>query len=55
MTAAIDVLAVVSVDHPLAKEPEPIARENLEPHVQPVLTDRTPLTQNGPVARITTG
>ncbi|HKN29105.1 MAG TPA: LysR family transcriptional regulator [Roseiarcus sp.] len=44
--AAIDVLAVVSVDHPLAKEPEPIAREVLEPHVQLVLTDRTPLTQN---------
>ncbi len=44
--AAIDVLAVVSVDHPLASEPEPIAREILEPHVQLVLTDRTPLTQN---------
>ena len=44
--APIDVVAVVSVDHPLAKEPEPIAREALEPHVQLVLTDRTPLTQN---------
>jgi DNA-binding transcriptional LysR family regulator len=44
--AAIDVLAVVSAEHPLAKEPEPIARETLEPHVQLVLTDRTPLTQN---------
>ncbi|HZZ61664.1 MAG TPA: LysR family transcriptional regulator [Roseiarcus sp.] len=44
--AAIDILAVVSVDHPLASEPEPIARETLEPHVQLVLTDRTPLTQN---------
>lgn len=44
--AAIDVIAVVGVDHPLAKEPEPIAREILEPHVQLVLTDRTPLTQN---------
>ena len=44
--AAIDVIAVVGVDHPLAKEPEPIARETLEPHVQLVLTDRTPLTQN---------
>src|SRR5208337_3716027 len=44
--AAIDVIAVVSVDHPLAKEPEPIARKTLEPHVQLVLTDRTPLTQN---------
>ena len=44
--AAIDVVAVVGVDHPLAKEPEPIARETLEPHVQLILTDRTPLTQN---------
>ena len=44
--AAIDIVAVVGVDHPLAKEPEPIARETLEPHVQLVLTDRTPLTQN---------
>jgi DNA-binding transcriptional LysR family regulator len=44
--AAIDVLPVVGVDHPLAKEPEPITRETLEPHVQLVLTDRTPLTQN---------
>jgi DNA-binding transcriptional LysR family regulator len=44
--AAIDVIAVVGVDHPLAKEPEPIAHETLEPHVQLVLTDRTPLTQN---------
>jgi DNA-binding transcriptional LysR family regulator len=44
--ASIDVVPVVSVDHPLASEPEPIARETLEPHVQLVLTDRTPLTQN---------
>ncbi len=44
--APIDVIPVVSVDHPLAKAPEPIARETLEPHVQLVLTDRTPLTQN---------
>jgi len=44
--APIDVVAAVSVDHPLAKEPEPIGREALEPHVQLVLTDRTPLTQN---------
>jgi DNA-binding transcriptional LysR family regulator len=44
--ASIDVVPVVSVDHPLAREPEPIARETLEPHVQLVLTDRTPLTQN---------
>ena len=44
--APIDVVAVVGADHPLAKEPEPISREALEPHVQLVLTDRTPLTQN---------
>jgi DNA-binding transcriptional LysR family regulator len=39
------LVPVVSVDHPLASEPAPIARETLEPHVQLVLTDRTPLTQ----------
>ncbi len=44
--AAFDVAAVVSIDHPLAREPEPIARATLEPYVQLVLTDRTPLTQN---------
>ncbi len=44
--AAFDVVRVVSVDHPLAREPEPIARATLEPYVQLVLTDRTPLTQN---------
>lgn len=44
--APIEVVAVVSADHPLAKEPQPIPREALEPHVQLVLTDRTPFTQN---------
>jgi DNA-binding transcriptional LysR family regulator len=44
--AAFDVVRVVSVDHPLAREPEPITRATLEPYVQLVLTDRTPLTQN---------
>jgi DNA-binding transcriptional LysR family regulator len=44
--ASIDVVPVVSVDHPLAREPEPISRATLEPYVQLVLTDRTPLTQN---------
>ena len=39
------LVPVVSVDHPLANEPAPIARETLEPHVQLVLTDRAPLTQ----------
>ena len=43
---AIDVVRVVGVGHPLAKEPEPIPRATLEPYVQLVLTDRTPLTQN---------
>ena len=37
---------MVAVDHPLAREPAPIKRETLEPHVQLVLTDRTPLTQH---------
>ncbi len=37
---------VVAADHPLAALPEPLKREALEPHVQLVLTDRTPLTQN---------
>jgi DNA-binding transcriptional LysR family regulator len=43
---AIEVVQVVSVDHPLAREPEPISRATFEPYVQLVLTDRTPLTQN---------
>jgi DNA-binding transcriptional LysR family regulator len=42
----IALIPVVSVDHPLASAPEPITRETLEPHVQLVLTDRTPLTQH---------
>jgi DNA-binding transcriptional LysR family regulator len=37
---------VVAADHPLAALPEPLPREALEPQVQLVLTDRTPLTQN---------
>ena len=37
---------VVAANHPLAALPQPLAREALEPHVQLVLTDRTPLTQN---------
>jgi DNA-binding transcriptional LysR family regulator len=43
---SIPMLPVVGVDHPLAREAEPIARETLEPHIQLVLTDRTPLTQH---------
>jgi len=37
---------VVAADHPLAALPGPLRREDLEPHVQLVLTDRTALTQN---------
>ena len=44
--APVDVVPVVSVDHPLAREPEPVTREALEPYVQLVLTDRTPSTQH---------
>jgi molybdate transport repressor ModE-like protein len=42
----VALIPVVSVEHALASEPAPIARETLEPHVQLVLTDRTPLTQH---------
>jgi DNA-binding transcriptional LysR family regulator len=42
----IALVPVVAVDHPLARVPAPIAREALEPYVQLVLTDRTPLTQH---------
>jgi DNA-binding transcriptional LysR family regulator len=42
----IPAIPVVAIDHPLAREPAPIARETLEPQVQLVLTDRTPLTQH---------
>lgn len=38
----IALVPVVAVDHPLASEAAPIARETLEPHVQLVLTDRSP-------------
>ncbi len=37
---------VVAADHPLAKLPEPLTQEALEPQVQLVLTDRTALTQS---------
>jgi len=42
----IQLTPVVAADHPLAALPQPLARETLDPHVQLVLTDRTPLTQN---------
>ncbi|RBP06293.1 DNA-binding transcriptional LysR family regulator [Roseiarcus fermentans] len=44
--SAFDVAPVVSAEHPLAREPSPVSRATLEPYVQLVLTDRTPLTQN---------
>ena len=42
----IPMWPVVAAGHPLAALPEPLARQALEPHVQLVLTDRTPLTHN---------
>ena len=42
----VALIPVVAAGHPLAALPGPIPREALEPHVQLVLTDRTPLTQN---------
>jgi len=42
----IVMVPVVAAGHPLASLPAPIPVEALEPHVQLVLTDRTPLTQN---------
>jgi DNA-binding transcriptional LysR family regulator len=42
----IAMIPVVAADHPLASAPEPVTREALEPQVQLVLTDRTPLSQN---------
>ena len=42
----IPMWPVVAAGHPLAALPAPLVREALEPHVQLVLTDRTPLTQN---------
>ena len=43
---SLPAVAVVAADHPLAREPEPLTRDQLEPQVQLVLTDRTPLTQS---------
>jgi len=42
----IVMVPVVAAGHPLASLPGPIPMEALEPQVQLVLTDRTPLTQN---------
>ena len=40
---SIRMVPVVAASHPLAWEPLPLGRDRLEPHVQLVLTDRTPL------------
>lgn len=40
----IPTVPVVASNHPLASAPSPIGRDELERHVQLVLTDRTPLT-----------
>ncbi|HYM01425.1 MAG TPA: LysR family transcriptional regulator [Stellaceae bacterium] len=42
--AAIPMVPVVAADHPLAAAPSPVTREELERHVQLVLTDRTQLS-----------
>ena len=42
----IQMVPVVAVNHPLAKEPSPLSRETLEQQIQLVVTDRSPLTQN---------
>jgi DNA-binding transcriptional LysR family regulator len=41
----IRMVPVVATSHPLAAEPSPLRRDQIEPHVQLVLTDRTPLNQ----------
>jgi len=46
LLTAIPMVPVVAAGHPLAAEHGPLSREQLEPHVQLVLTDRTPLTHN---------
>ncbi|HWA30854.1 MAG TPA: LysR family transcriptional regulator [Rhizomicrobium sp.] len=43
---SIEMIPVVAMSHPLAQEKPPIERHTLENHVQLVLTDRTPLSQN---------
>jgi DNA-binding transcriptional LysR family regulator len=43
---SIEMVPVVAASHPLALEPLPLERHTLEKHVQLVLTDRTPLSQN---------
>src|SRR5262249_30715267 len=40
------MVPVVAASHPLASTPQPITRDALERHIQLVVTDRSPLTQN---------
>ncbi len=42
----IPMIPVVAASHPLAREPGPLTRAQLEQHVQLVLTDRTPLSNH---------
>src|SRR6202789_718955 len=42
----VALVPVVAANHPLALLPDPIRHETLEPHVQLVLTGRTPFAQN---------
>lgn len=42
----VEMLPVVSPHHALAELPGPVSVDMLQPHVQLVLTDRTPLTHN---------
>jgi DNA-binding transcriptional LysR family regulator len=42
--AAIAMVPVVATSHPLAAQPGPLGRQALEPHIQLVLTDRSPLS-----------
>ena len=43
---SIELIPVVASSHPLANETPPIERHTLEQHIQLVLTDRTPMSQN---------
>jgi DNA-binding transcriptional LysR family regulator len=43
---SIELIPVVAPSHPLAEEAPPVDRYVLEKHVQLVLTDRTPMSQN---------
>jgi DNA-binding transcriptional LysR family regulator len=41
----VHMVPVVAATHPLAPTPAPLRRDQIEPHVQLVLTDRAPLSQ----------